>query len=145
MGTSFLQESENSTKLFNRSDAQHSCLANLFARLIDVCDSGASTSENDNVAVHEIREVLNKSLESLLFLVFEEACLLLDELSDDLSQEMQRVLLVLSICILACRGIDDSLEDLWLNQKLEEGLVVAELVKNARRVEGLVQLVLILR
>ena len=145
MGTSFLQESENSTKLFNCSDAQHSCLANLFARLIDVCDAGASTSENDNVAVHEIREVLNKSLESLLFLVFEEACLLLYELSDDLSQEMQRVLLVLSICILACRGIDDSLEDLWLNQKLEEGLVVAELVKNARRVEGLVQLVLILR
>ena len=101
MGSSFLQKSENSAKLFNRSDAQHSCLANLFARLIDVCDAGASTSENDNVAVHEIREVLNKSLESLLFLVLEETVLLLDELCDDLGQEVQGILLVLCVSVSA--------------------------------------------
>ena len=64
----------------------------------------------------------------LVLTVFEEADVLLRELSYQLGEEVEGVSLVLGICICAADYIDYASNSVRLSQGLEEGLVLAELI-----------------
>ena len=78
-------------------------------------------------------------------MALEERILLLTKLSDDLSQEIQGVDLVLRVCIHAADNLNNLLEDLRLSQQLEEGLILAELGQHLACVERHVHIVRVLR
>ena len=78
-------------------------------------------------------------------MALEECILLLTKLSDDLSQEIHGVDLVLRVCIHAADNLNNLLEDLRLSQQLEEGLILAELGQHLACVERHVHIVRVLR
>ena len=77
-------------------------------------------------------------------MALEERILLLTKLSDDLSQEIQGVDLVLRVCIHAADNLNNLLEDLRLSQQLEEGLILAKLGQHLACVERHVHIVRVL-
>ena len=81
----------------------------------------------------------------LFFIALEERILLLTKLSDDLSQEIHSVDLVLRVCIHAANNLNNLLEYLWLSEQLEEGLILAELGQHLACVERHMHVIRVLR
>lgn len=79
----------------------------------------------------------------LLLAVLEEADVLLRELSYHLGEEVERVGLVLGICICAADYIDYAPNGVGLSQGLEEGLVLAELIECSARVQRHVKIIVL--
>ena len=74
--------------------------------------------------------MLEERVHGLIFAIFEEAWLLVIELVDHLSKEVQRVWLVHLISIGANDDVYNALDHVGLGQDLEEALVVAEFRKD---------------
>ena len=79
----------------------------------------------------------------LFFAVLEKAAVLLHKLGDESGEEIERVWLVLRVCIGRGHHEDDLADNLRLRQNLEEGLVLAEIVECRTRVQGHVQVILV--
>ena len=87
----------------------------------------------------------HQHLDELVLAPLEESVFLLSELSHDLSQEVESVDLVLSVCIHAGHNLDDLLERVLLGQQLEECVVFAEFSENLARIERHVHVCCVLR
>ena len=81
----------------------------------------------------------------LLLALLEKADVLLRELSYQLGEEVERVCLVLGICICAANHIDYASNNVGLSQGLEEGLVFAELIECSACVQRHVQIIVLVR
>ena len=103
-----------------------------------------ATTKDKHAVVANVDEVNQEATKQGLLILLKEARILLQELIHDLRQEVQRILLILSVSIGAARHQDDLPQSLRLNQELEESLIFAELGEDLAGVEGHVHIVAIL-
>ena len=66
--------------MLHRTDTKHSCLADSFARLVDIVTLGVRAAENQHRVVAQILEVEQDVIQCFLLAVLKEAELLLNEL-----------------------------------------------------------------
>lgn len=130
-------------KLFYCTNPQHASLSHGFLGLIHVGHL-VTTSQNEHTVVANINKVLEKAIDQGFFPLFKETVVLLQELIHDLRKEVQGVRLVLPVGIRAARHQNDLLERLWLDQQLEEALILTELAQNLSSIECHVHIITIL-
>ena len=126
--------------MFNSSDSDHACSSNLSTRLISVYALFV-TSENENSVVAKVLEVTHEHIERLFFAFFEEAIVLIAELSDELGEEMECIHLILRVCVHACRDVDNVLENLVLREDGEETRILSKIGQNCACIDCLVNIV----
>ena len=143
-GSALGKDGEDGAQLFHCTNPQHASFSHGTGRLVSVGDLIATTKDKHAV-VADVDEVDQEATKQGLLILLKEARILLQELIHDLRQEVQRILLILSVSIGAARHQDDLPQSLRLNQELEESLIFAELGEDLAGIEGHVHIVAILR
>mmetsp|Transcript_9815 Transcript_9815/g.12151 ORF Transcript_9815/g.12151 Transcript_9815/m.12151 type:complete len:476 (+) Transcript_9815:387-1814(+) len=142
-GAASSQYAHHRAQLFHGTDAEHARLGHDRLRLVPVRLADVAAAQQHQAVVGQVLEVAEHGVESLLLAIFEKADVLLSELLDELSEEVERVWLVLLVRIRAAYDIHDALDDLRLRQDLEESLILTELAKSGARVKRHVQVVVL--
>lgn len=87
----------------------------------------------------------HQDVNRLFLFAFEEVVFLLAKLCDNLRQEVKSINLILRVFIHTANNSDNLFQNLWLRQKLEEGLIFTEIRQYLTCVESHVQICGILR
>ena len=103
-----------------------------------------SLLKDEQAIVAKISEVKTESFEEFVFLVLEEVFILLNKLSDDISEQGKSVWQVLHVVISLTADAHDLFENGFLGKQLEAVLVLTEFLKDSVGVEGHLVVILIL-